>query len=105
MKIVVTAILFQVILIQSISAQQMSVADNRNPFIALVEQYFGLDQNLINGTQYYDRYEGCKGVPFFKSIVFMEGGVAQQMQRTSICKAGSLWPVKRILTPARSTIA
>ncbi len=53
----------------------MSVADNRNPFIALVEQYFGLDQNLINGAQYYDRYEGCKGVPFFMSIGFMEGDI------------------------------
>ncbi|MEN8227510.1 MAG: hypothetical protein ABFS38_05090 [Bacteroidota bacterium] len=72
-KAVVTAIIFLALLIQPVCAQQQTVPANGISYVELVEQSFGLDQDLINGIQYFDRYMGYKGVPYFVSIGFMDG--------------------------------
>lgn len=44
----------------------------------LVQQSFGIDQELVNGTQYFDRYTNYRGVPYFLSVAFEEGTLILQ---------------------------
>lgn len=53
--------------------QQPAVPETRNHYVEVVERSFGYDQDLINGVQYFDRYMGYKGVPYFMSIGFVDG--------------------------------
>ncbi len=80
------AILFVILVaiwIQPAFSQQTIALDNQISYTDLVRRSYGLDQNLINGVQFFDRYMGCKGVPYFMSIGFVEGNLTIQERNYS----------------------
>ncbi len=77
-KAVVAAIIFPIALTQPVWGQQAVVPERNNSYKALVEHYFGYDQNLVNGVQYYNRYLGSKGIPYFMNIGFVDGDLIIQ---------------------------
>ncbi|MCK5134490.1 MAG: hypothetical protein KAR19_01785 [Bacteroidales bacterium] len=41
-----------------------------------MEQAYGLDQDLVNGVQYHNRYMSCQGHPYFMEDRFASGSVS-----------------------------
>jgi len=54
--------------------QNMSQAD-RVSYVQLVKKGYGLDQDLINGIQYYDRHIYATGHPYFHHNQFKKGTI------------------------------
>jgi len=50
----------------------------QNSYEDAVIKAFGLDQDLVNGVQYFDRYSKYKGIPYFMSIGFESGELTLQ---------------------------
>lgn len=59
--------------IQPLSAQDANNEMDHPSFEELAEEVYGLDQDLVNGFDYYNRYAGCKGAPFFMEGEFKRG--------------------------------
>ena len=55
--------------------QNMSQAD-RVSYVHLVKKGYGLDQDLINGLQYYNRNTLSKGHPYFQTNQFRRGSIS-----------------------------
>lgn len=72
-KAVVATVIFLIALGQPLCGQQDPSDVNQSSYTSLVEKAYGLDQDLINGVQYFDRYLGCKGDSYIGSIVFEDG--------------------------------
>jgi len=53
--------------------QQESPDVIQSAYTSLVKKAYGLDQDLINGVRYFNRYLGCQGDPYFGSIGFEDG--------------------------------
>lgn len=62
-----------VFLMQPLSAQEAKEGNFSGAFADLAGQAYGLDQDLVNGFEYYNRYVGCKGDPYFLEGDFLKG--------------------------------
>lgn len=56
-------------------AQQNNPQTESPVFTDLVKREFGLDQNLVNGMQYYNRFSNCMGHPYFLDYRFRKGSI------------------------------
>jgi hypothetical protein len=52
-----------------------TILPGQSTFPDLVENAYGLDQELINGIQYYNRYLLCEGHPYFPEDRFAKGSL------------------------------
>lgn len=47
-------------------------------FVMLIKKEYGLDHELINGTQYYNRHSRSQGDPYFINPVYRVGSLTQE---------------------------
>jgi len=76
LKAVCAAIIILTLYFPPVHGQQASSADARKTFPELVERAYGLDQDLINGLQYYNRYMSYQEHPYFMEERFTSGSVS-----------------------------
>jgi hypothetical protein len=55
------------------SQPSLSSDSTRDSLLHFVHKAYGLDQDLINGIQFYERYSHCEGNPYFPSNSFYRG--------------------------------
>ncbi len=58
-----------------ISGQQLNADASQDVFTDLVKSAFGLDQELVNGAQYYNRHPRSMFHPYFSTPAFQMGSV------------------------------
>lgn len=58
-----------------VSGQNNSSGSAKGTYAQLVRKGYGLDQDLVNGFQYYNRHMHSKGDPYFNHNLFKKGSI------------------------------
>lgn len=62
-------------MLNPVECQPEAGVTEEQEYAELILQSYGLDQTLVNGFQYFNRFAGCRGVPYFGSVGFAEGEI------------------------------
>ncbi len=74
-KVAFAIFLFVHICLSPVFGQQNTAQADRSSYAYLVKKGYGLDQDLVNGFQYYNRYILSKGHPYFQRNQFRKGSI------------------------------
>jgi len=74
-KVVIAIVLCLHMCLSAVFGQQKVLQAEHVTYTDLVKMGYGLDQDLVNGLQYYNRYIRCKGDPYFQSNHFRKGSI------------------------------
>ena len=74
-KVVIAIVLCLHMCLSGVFGQQKGLQAEHVTYTDLVKKGYGLDQDLVNGLQYYNRYIRCKGDPYFQSNHFRKGSI------------------------------
>jgi hypothetical protein len=69
------AVLLNAFILADLIAQPQHGEAEGKSFVELSGEAYGLDQSLVNGYQYVNRYAGCLGQPYFLEDQFYTGEV------------------------------
>jgi len=75
-KVALTIILCVLISVSPVFGQQNISKADRSSYAHLVKRGYGLDQDLINGLQYYNRHTLSTGHPYFQNNQFTRGSIS-----------------------------
>lgn len=75
-KVAITIFLCVPMFLSPVLGQQNNSKADHSSYAHLVKKGYGLDQDLINGLQYYNRHTLATGHPYFQNNQFRRGSIA-----------------------------
>jgi len=72
-RLAVASLIFLVIVTAPVRGQKTGALEDDFNYSELVGKAYGLDQELVNGVQYYNRYRASLGHPYFLGDMFQMG--------------------------------
>ena len=72
-RVAVATLIFLVIINAPVCGQKTGALEDDLNYSELVGKAYGLDQELVNGVQYFNRYRATLGHPYFLGDMFQMG--------------------------------